>query len=35
MCGGGQGGEGHFDVTIKIHSRPVEGDERRDAAEVK
>lgn len=23
-----RGGEGHFDVTIKTHSRPVERDER-------
>lgn len=29
-----RGGEGHFDVTIKTHSRPVERDER-DGAEVK
>lgn len=25
------GGEGHFDVTIKTHSRPVERDERAES----
>lgn len=30
-----QGGEGHFDVTIKTHSRPVERDERERASRSK